>query len=633
VIVGALSYDNGETDEGAAFVYLGSSSGLTATAAWQAESNQIDANWGTAVASAGDVNGDGFGDILVGAYHYDNGETDEGAAFLYYGNGGDNTGLGLSLTPQTHQPHSSTPISSGLTSTSETSFDLALTARHPSGRAPVALQIKVKPLGALFDGTELITTAFTDSGLTGVAIQETIDTLDLGTGYHWRARVRASPATGSPQGWGHWVYGGLSGQAQSAHVFTAADGDGFGDPLNALLACEPPSGYLSDNTDCDDTTAAISSSSQEVCDPLNLDEDCDGLSDDEDPSATGQSTFYLDGDQDGYGTTLLLLCDPTATTSILPNDCDDQDSAIYPGAPESCTDTEDLNCDGLLPNIDADSDSFKSCEDCDDTNATVYPTAPELCDGLDNDCDGNIDLNAVDASSYFADTDEDGYGDPEAEQLACTQPDGFVEDATDCDDSAAEVHPGASEDCSASFDLNCDGSWGLNDQDGDGFFACEECDDSNATIHPDAAEICDGLDNDCDTLIDDEDGNITGQSVFYLDTDEDGYGNANTSVLACEAPEGFVVTPGDCEEGNAEVHPGALEICDGIDNDCNPETQEDGCDSSVPQESSESPPKDSSETYAPFLCSCSSVPPLWLGAVFTGFLALRRRAGKDQASN
>lgn len=85
VIVGALNYDNGQTDEGRTFVYHGSVSGLSATANWTAEGNQTYAYYGKSVSIAGDVNGDGYSDVIIGAYLYDNGQTDEGIAFVYYG--------------------------------------------------------------------------------------------------------------------------------------------------------------------------------------------------------------------------------------------------------------------------------------------------------------------------------------------------------------------------------------------------------------------------------------------------------------------------------------------------------------------------------------------------------------------
>jgi hypothetical protein len=85
VIIGSRAYDHGEINEGRAFVYLGSASGLAATPAWTAESDQAEARFGYAVASAGDVNGDGFSDVIVGAYLYDSGETDEGRAYIFYG--------------------------------------------------------------------------------------------------------------------------------------------------------------------------------------------------------------------------------------------------------------------------------------------------------------------------------------------------------------------------------------------------------------------------------------------------------------------------------------------------------------------------------------------------------------------
>ena len=85
VIVGAPDYSNGQTGEGAAFVYYGSVAGVSTTASWIAELNQPNAVFGTSVATAGDVNGDGYADVIIGAPGYEKGEVNEGAAFVYHG--------------------------------------------------------------------------------------------------------------------------------------------------------------------------------------------------------------------------------------------------------------------------------------------------------------------------------------------------------------------------------------------------------------------------------------------------------------------------------------------------------------------------------------------------------------------
>ena len=162
-----------------------------------------------------------------------------------------------------------------------------------------------------------------------------------------------------------------------------------------------------------------------------------------------------------------------------------------------------------------------------------------------------VDLEAEDCS--WADRDGDGYS--EGEDCAAG-PGG------DCDDTNANIHPGATEQCDA-IDRDCNG-WGGNwDADGDGYAACGDCDDDDPTTSPGADEVCDSRDNDCDGLVDNEP--VDGVS-YYIDGDFDGYGGA--PVLACEPPKDSVEEGGDCDDASSAIHPGAEEVCDDFDNDC-----------------------------------------------------------------
>ncbi|MCB9792319.1 MAG: hypothetical protein H6741_06290 [Alphaproteobacteria bacterium] len=225
--------------------------------------------------------------------------------------------------------------------------------------------------------------------------------------------------------------------------------------------------------------------------------------------------------------------------------------------------------DSAVEDPDADGDGFPASEDCDDGDAAINPDSVELCDGVDNDCDGEADEDV--GETFYADNDADGYGTDEDSVQACEAPDGYVAQGGDCDDSDPAYNPGASEaDCADPNDYNCDGSVGFADNDGDGFPACEECDDGDAAVNPDAAEVCNDIDDDCDGAIDDadEDWDTSTGGTFYADTDGDGYGDPGTATLACEAGEGLVADSGDCDDAAAAVNPGATEVCNDVDDDC-----------------------------------------------------------------
>lgn len=184
--------------------------------------------------------------------------------------------------------------------------------------------------------------------------------------------------------------------------------------------------------------------------------------------------------------------------------------------------------------FDADSDGFTAETDCNDDDASIHPAADEICDGIDNNCDELIDDDAVDKLSFYLDIDGDGFGGSEGAGQACELPEGFVDRSDDCNDDDASIHPDAEEICDG-IDNDCDdltddadnnvnvedGVVYYTDADGDGFgaefsarVACvmpenaaevsDDCNDGDALIHPDAEEVCDGIDNNCNNIIDEQ---------------------------------------------------------------------------------------------------------------------------------
>jgi hypothetical protein len=234
--------------------------------------------------------------------------------------------------------------------------------------------------------------------------------------------------------------------------------------------------------------------------------------------------------------------------------------------------------------------------DCDDNNSSVHPGAAELCNGIDDDCNGQIDDNIV-FSTYYADADGDGFGDPAVDSSACAPPVGYVSNNSDCNDANNAIYPGATEVCNG-IDDNCDGqidegvlSTFYADTDGDGFGdaavttqACSapigyvsnntDCDDNNNTIYPGATEICgNSIDDDCDGQVDEGCGNNT----WYADADADTYGDINNFIVDNNPtpPAGYVADSTDCNDANAAINPGATEICgNGIDDNCNGQIDE-----------------------------------------------------------
>jgi hypothetical protein len=290
------------------------------------------------------------------------------------------------------------------------------------------------------------------------------------------------------------------------------DGDGFGDDASTVEACEAPVDHVTDGGDCDDGDSAVNPDATEVCDDMDVDEDCSGAADNDDAGvdpATTQ-TYFPDNDGDGFGDAAfagLALCEDPSTT---------------------------------------EDPWFTDNSDCDDGDAAVNPDAVEVCDELDvdEDCSGTADNEDSDVDSatqsvFYADGDGDGFGNElDPGTLYCDAFSGVVVDKTDCDDVDGTINPAASEVCDE-FDVD---------------------------------EDCSGAADDADEGVD----TVT-QTLFYADSDSDGFGNdADTGTLYCDAPSGMVADSSDCNDGDGDVNPAATERCDGIDNDCDSATAEAG---------------------------------------------------------
>ncbi|MCB9663937.1 MAG: FG-GAP repeat protein [Alphaproteobacteria bacterium] len=288
--------------------------------------------------------------------------------------------------------------------------------------------------------------------------------------------------------------------------------------------------------------------------------------------------------------------------AALPADCDDDDPATRPGAPEQLADGVDQDCDGreACP-ADHDGDGRGGSD-------TVLVPVDAGCEGTPgaaprrDDCDDD-DPDVGPPRTWYVDADADGHGSAARTEEACAPVAGWSAVADDCDDAEPRAHPGAADVPGDGLDADCDGldpCW--RDRDGDGLGGSEvvagtpegcgagalavggDCDDADPEVglrlwHPDLdgdgrgdpATVhiaCRGPEAWVADATDCNDGDPSLPRSWFVDADGDGHGDPQRTAEACAPPPGHVGAADDCDDADPAVHPRASERCNGADDDC-----------------------------------------------------------------
>ena len=185
--------------------------------------------------------------------------------------------------------------------------------------------------------------------------------------------------------------------------------------------------------------------------------------------------------------------------------------------------------------------------DCNDLDPAIHPAATETCNGVDENCNGLID-DEVPLINCYLDADGDGFGTPDSLILSCFIPDGYINNPWDCNDLDNTIH-------------NLVTYW--LDADGDGYGTNDSFDLFCLNSPPEGYSSFNG---DCD----DSNPDVVDVELFYEDNDLDGYGQPGSGFYTCPDPgPGFCKNANDCDDSNPDIYPGAPELPNGIDDNCN----------------------------------------------------------------
>ncbi len=309
---------------------------------------------------------------------------------------------------------------------------------------------------------------------------------------------------------------------------TAGGPTTFCNTTNVTLTASSASSYLwSNGATTQSITVNTSGNYSVVCTDAN---GCTAVSNVITVNASISQIYYADFDLDGYGdpNAFAASCElPPLGVSLVAGDCNDNNSNINPGETEICNGIDD-NCNGQIDEgFDVDGDGYTTCQgDCNDNNNAVNPGATEnLCNGIDDNCNGQTDEGRVNGCTNSS---------------ACN-----YNAAANCDNGSCTF--------AAMWYLNADGDNYYSDSQsscsspGAGWTStipsggAGDCNDNNNAVNPGATEVCNGIDDNCNAQADEG-----------FDVDADGYTSCG----------------GDCNDNNNAVNPGATEVCNGIDDDC-----------------------------------------------------------------